>query len=111
MISVTIDVCEAKDFLNKAGSEGRRHLINLGSWARDFIKQGLEALLRAELEVLLERERAEAGEEPPNWRNGYRRRTLSMAGLGRLAFRVPRDRKGHYRSELIPFLQAPDHGA
>lgn len=103
MITVTIDVCEAKDFLTRAGSEGRHHLLGLGSWARDIVRQGLEALLNAELEVLLERERAEGTEEPRNWRNGYRRRTLSILGLGRLAFRVPRDRKGHYRSEMIPF--------
>jgi hypothetical protein len=46
-------------------------------------ERGLEALLKAELTVLLERE-SEAGET--NSRNGYRQR-----GPGQLGLRVPRD--------------------
>ncbi len=51
--------------------------------------------------MLLERTRQETGEI--SWRNGYRSRSLSVAGIGRLVVRVPRDRRGRYRSELLPF--------
>jgi putative transposase len=100
MVTVAIDLSEAKVFLAEAGREGGARLGALWEWARGFAGRGLEALLRMELALLLEREQT-AG--VVNWRNGYRTRTLSLAGLGRLEFLVPRDRLGHYRSELLPF--------
>ena len=86
--------------LAEAGREGGARLGALWEWARGFAGRGLEGLLRMELALLLEREQT-AG--VVNWRNGYRTRTLSLAGLGRLEFLVPRDRLSHYRSGLLPF--------
>lgn len=100
MVTVAIDLSEAKVFLEEARREGGGRLKALWEWARGFAGRGLEALLRMELALLLEREQA-AG--VVNWRNGYRTRTLSLAGLGRLEFLVPRDRLSHSRSELLPF--------
>ena len=100
MVTVTIDVSDAKELLEEARRESGGRLQALWEWSRGFAERGLEALLGMELTVVLERERA-AG--ITNWRNGYRSRTLSLAGLGRLGFWVPRDRLGHYRSELLPF--------
>jgi putative transposase len=100
MIRVAIDVSEAKSLLANAAG-GRERMQALVEWTRQWVRRGLEALLRIELTVLLEREQGTT--EVPNWRNGYRSRTLSLAGLGPLGLRVPRDRQGHYRSELLPF--------
>jgi transposase-like protein len=94
MVTVAIDVSEAKVFLEEIRREGGERLKALWEWARGFAGRGLEALLRMELALLLEREQA-AG--VVNWRNGYRTRTLSLAALGRLEFLVPRDRLSHYR--------------
>lgn len=100
MISISVDVSEAKVFLEQGCKEGGEKLWAVSEWARSFVQRGLEALLRVELTVLLERE-SEAGEA--NSRNGYRNRSLSLSGLGELGLRVPRDRQGHYRSRLLPF--------
>ncbi len=100
MIRVAIDVSEAKSLLADAAA-GRERMQAVVEWTRQWVRRGLEALLRIELTVLLEREQGSS--ELPNWRNGYRSRTLSVAGLGPLGLRVPRDRQGHYRSELLPF--------
>jgi len=100
MIRVAIDVTDAKSLLADLGN-GRERLQAVVAWTRQWVRRGLEALLRAELTVLLEREQGTT--DSPNWRNGYRSRTLSIAGLGPLGLRVPRDRQGHYRSELLPF--------
>jgi hypothetical protein len=81
MVSVAIDLSEAKVFLAEAGRESGARLGALWEWARGFAGRGLKALLRMELALLLEREQT-AG--VVNWRNGYRTRTLSLAGLGRL---------------------------
>jgi putative transposase len=100
MMTVAIELSEAKVFLEEMRREGGGRLRGLWEWARGFAGRGLEALLRMELAILLEREQAQG---VVNWRNGYRGRTLSLAGLGQLGFLVPRDRLGHYRSELLPF--------
>ena len=100
MIRVAIDVTEAKSLLVELAT-GRERLQAMVDWTRQWVRRGLEALLRVELTVLLEREPGTS--EAPNWRNGYRTRTLSLAGLGPVGLRIPRDRQGHYRSELLPF--------
>jgi len=100
VISISVDVSEAKVFLEQGAREGGEKLRAVSEWARSFVQRGLEALLKAELTVLLERE-SEAGEA--NSRNGYRQRSLSLSGLGELGLRVPRDRQSHYRSQLLPF--------
>jgi putative transposase len=100
MIRVAIDVSEAKSLLAECAG-GRERLHAVVDWTRQWVRRGLEALLRVELTVLLERE--QGSNDTPNWRNGYRTRTLSLAGLGPLGLRVPRDRHSHYRSELLPF--------
>ena len=69
MVSVAIDLSEAKVFLEEMRCEGRGRLRGLWEWARGLAGRGLEALLTMELVLLLERERA-AG--VTNWRNGYR---------------------------------------
>jgi len=102
MVSVTIDISNAKALMESARQEGREHARALGRWVRQWVRQLIEGLLKAELAVLLERERTTA-HAAPNWRNGYRLRTLSLAGLGPLRLRVPRDRQSHYRSEILPF--------
>ena len=100
MIRVAIDVSEAKSLLAGCSGGGER-LHAVVDWTWQWVRRGLEALLRVELTVLLEREQGSTA--APNWRNGYRTRTLSLAGLGPLALRIPRDRQGHYRSEPLPF--------
>lgn len=101
MVNVTIDLTEATKLIEAVRNEGAGRLGAVVEWARELVRQGIESLLRAELVVLLERTRQETGEI--NWRNGYRSRSLSIAGIGRLVVRVPRDRRGRYRSELLPF--------
>jgi putative transposase len=104
MISITIDLSEAKQMVEQTRREGLSLLETLQGWVRAKLVQVLEALLQAELEILLERDREERKPgERPNWRNGYRRRSLSLGGLGRVFFQVPRDRQGKYRSEILPF--------
>jgi putative transposase len=97
VLKISVDISEAKTLFELARQEGGEQLQSLTAWTRGFVQQGIEALLRAELAVVLERDRE------PNSRNGYRARTLSLAGLGPLALRVPRDRQSRYRSELLPF--------
>jgi transposase-like protein len=96
VISISVDVSQAKAFLARGRGEGGEQARALVAWARRFVKDGIESLLRAELTILLERDEG-------NTRNGYRSRTLALSGIGDVALRVPRDRRGAYRSAFLPF--------
>lgn len=40
-----------------------------------------------------------------NYRNGHYQRSFMVKGLGRLAIKVPRDRKGHYKTDVLEKYQ------
>lgn len=64
--------------------------------AREGARSALEQVMAAELALFL-------GEEPQkqNKRNGYVTRTYGIKGVGALQVRVPRDRAGKFRSNVI----------
>lgn len=104
MVNITVDVTEAKGLMVRAGKESRDRLEALMEFGRRIIRQGVEAVLRAELTVVLDRDPHErVGGSAPDYRNGYRARTFSLSGLGPLTFRIPRDRNGAYRTRFLPF--------
>ncbi len=88
MVTVAIDLSEAEAFVEEIRREGGVRLKACGNGYQGC-RAVLEALLRMELALMLEREQT-AG--VVNWRDGYHNRTLSLAGLGRLEFLIPRDR-------------------
>ena len=100
MISISVDVSQAKAFLEKGRRGAGEQVRSLSLWAQRFVKEGFEGLLEMELSLVLERD-VDAG--IANTRNGYRCRTLALAGLGDLPLRIPRDRRSHYPSAFLPF--------
>jgi putative transposase len=83
----------------------------LKQWLLDKAQAWLNSLLAAELEDHLARKRYEAVAQEgsdPNYRNGYRPRRLNLLGLGVLRLRVPRDRRGTFRSRLLPERKGQD---
>ena len=84
---------------------------SLKQWLLEKAQAWVNSLLAAELEDHLERKRYEAvptDEAAPNYRNGYRPRQLNLLGLGVLHMRVPRDRRGPFRSRLRPERKGQD---
>jgi len=96
VISISVDVSQAKSFLARGRGEGGEQVGALMAWARRLVKDGIESLLRAELSIVLER-------DDGNTRNGFRTRKLALSGIGDLMLSVPRDRKSAYRTALLPF--------
>jgi putative transposase len=84
---------------------------SLKQWLLAKAQTWINGLLAAELDDHLERKRYEpapADETGPNYRNGYRPRQLNLLGLGVLQMRVPRDRRGTFRSRLLPERKGQD---
>lgn len=65
--------------------------------AREAIRETLEQVMDAEVTLFLGQP-AEAG----NKRNGYVTRSFGIKGVGTVSLRVPRDRKGHFESAVVP---------
>ena len=57
----------------------------------------LNRLMKAEIEIFLG-QASEAG----NKRNGYTKRTYAIKNIGAIKVHLPRDRQGHFQSQIIP---------
>lgn len=62
----------------------------------------LTNLMKAELTHVLGREKYERGEGGTNHRNGSYHRDFCIKGIGEVAVKVPRDRKGEYQTQVLP---------
>lgn len=103
MVTITLDLSEAKTFLRAQRAHGAAIGQQLMTWTRSLVVGVVNGLLKAELALVLDRERYERAETADaNYRNGSRPRSFSLLGLGRLVFRVPRDRQGTFQTKLLP---------
>jgi putative transposase len=62
----------------------------------------LTRLMKAELTHVLGRQRYERGKGDINHRNGSYPRDFCIKGIGEVAVKVPRDRKGEYQTQVLP---------
>ena len=62
----------------------------------------LSELMDTELTGFLGRDRYEHGQGEVNHRNGSYHRNFALKGIGEVDVRVPRDRQGTYKTEIIP---------
>jgi putative transposase len=62
----------------------------------------LTNLMKAELTHILGREKYERGKGEINHRNGSYNRDFCIKGIGEVAVKVPRDRKGEYQTQVLP---------
>jgi putative transposase len=62
----------------------------------------LTNLMKAELTHMLGREKYERSKGETNHRNGGYPRDFCIKGIGEVAVKVPRDRKGEYQTQVLP---------
>jgi putative transposase len=64
---------------------------------REGVRSTLEDVMAAEIELFLGQDA-----EKTNKRNGFSTRTFAIKGVGAIELRVPRDREGRFRSNVVP---------
>ena len=69
-------------------------------WLRELVEWLVQEMLNLEFKEYLGAEPYERSEERQGYRNGHRQREL-ITRVGRLTLRVPRDREGHFSTELF----------
>ena len=72
------------------------------SEVRHAVRHYLNEMMKAELSDHLGRQPYERKNSNGNHRNGFYHRSLVLKGLGEVDLSVPRDRKGKFRSLIIP---------
>jgi len=101
-MKMEISVAEVKDLINaiQQGAEGLFDMIRVN--VQEGVGAYLSKLMDVELSHFLGRERYKRCEGKSNHRNGSYGRHFTLKGIGDVGLRVPRDRKGEYRTEIIP---------
>jgi putative transposase len=72
---------------------------------REGLGKYLSEMMEVELTRFLGRERYERTEKPSNHRNGSYDRCFTLKGIGQVGVKVPRDRQGHFQTQVIPRSQ------
>jgi putative transposase len=101
-MKMEVSVAEVKDLINaiQQGAEGLFEMIRVN--VQEGVGAYLSILMDVELSHFLGRERYKRCEGKSNHRNGSYGRHFTLKGIGDVGLRVPRDRKGEYRTEIIP---------
>jgi len=101
-MKMEVSVAEVKDLINaiQQGAEGLFEMIRVN--VQEGVGAYLSKLMDVELSHFLGRERYKRCEGKSNHRNGSYGRHFTLKGIGDVGLRVPRDRKGEYRTEIIP---------
>ena len=82
---------------------------SLKQWLLRKIKEWVNSLLESEMTEHLQRKRYEPTTgHNPNYRNGYRPRKLNLFGLGCAKLKIPRDRDGTFKTQLLPDRKGQD---
>ena len=87
-----------KDFFKQFKNKEEFH-----SFFNDLFKQGVEEMLKAELDAHLGYEKhSKEGYGTGNSRNGSFSKTIKTDNLGDMVLNIPRDRNGEFEPQLIP---------
>jgi putative transposase len=76
-------------------------VAELQSMLKEMLKNGVEALLEAELDDELGFERYDNSTPKSNYRNGTSKKTV-RTDLGEVELNIPRDREGDFEPQIIP---------
>ncbi len=102
MIEVSVNVPEVREFVKEIVETPAKlfNLVRLN--VRETVGKYLSSLMDAELTFFLGRDRYERRGGPTNYRNGRYERRFTIKGIGEVRARVPRDRRGQFKTAVLP---------
>ena len=103
IIKVDVNLPELKEAIANI-EEGRKKFFELlTKEIKEATSFAVEQILESEITVFLGK-----NSEKDNKRNGYKVRDYTIKGIGGITFRTPQDRKGRFKSEIIPANETID---
>jgi putative transposase len=97
IIKVEVNLPELKEAITSL-EQGRKKFFELLSHEiKSAATSAIEQVLDTEITVFLGK-----SSENDNKRNGYKVRSYALKGIGGISFKMPKDRKSRFKSDLIP---------
>ena len=104
-MKIDISVPEATQLFKEIQDQPKKLFEIIRTDVKKTVGNYLSSLMNAELTQFLGREPYERKESNNNHRNGSYDRRFTLKGLGEVKVNVPRDRKGDFKSRVIPASQ------
>lgn len=101
-MELQVSVSEVVEVFKAIQAQPERLFKMMRVQIRESIGEYLSELMQVELSQVLGRERYERGAGEVNHRNGTYPRRFTLKGIGQVAVKVPRDRKGEFATQIIP---------
>ena len=101
-MKMEITVTEAMELINKIRKQPNDLFEMIRADVKESVGQYMSELMDTELTEFLGRKRYERTDGMANHRNGSYARKYTLKGIGEVAVRVPRDRKGDFETQVIP---------
>jgi len=101
-MKMEISVAEAVELINGIRQQPDALFEMIRADVKDSVGMYLSELMETELTGFLGRDRYERVEGESNHRNGSYDRKFTLKGIGEVDVKVPRDRKGDFRTQVIP---------
>ena len=101
-MKVELSVAEVVEVFKELQRQPEKILETVKTDVPLAVGEYLSEIMKVELSEFLGRELYERTEEEPNHRNGSYTRSFALKGIGEIPVKIPRDRKGEYRTQVIP---------
>ena len=101
-MKMEITVPEVIDLINEIRNEPESLFEMIRANVQETVGEYLTALMDTEMTHFLGRKRYERSDGSDNHRNGSYDRKYTLKGIGSVNIKVPRDRKGAFKTEVIP---------
>ena len=101
-MKMDITVTEALELINEIRKQPNDLFEMIRADVKESVGQYMSELMDTELTEFLGRKRYERTDGMANHRNGSYARKYTLKGIGEVAVRVPRDRKGDFETQVIP---------
>jgi putative transposase len=101
-MKMEITVTEVIDLINEIKNQPESLFEMIRANVQETVGQYLSILMDTEMTQFLGRNRYERCEGKSNHRNGSYERKFTLKGIGPVDIKVPRDRKGEFKTEVIP---------
>ena len=101
-MKLEITVAEVTDLINEIRNEPESLFEMIRANVQETVGDYLSSLMDSEMTHFLGRNRYERCEEDINHRNGSYGRRFTLKGIGSVDIKVPRDRRGEFKTQVIP---------
>ncbi|MFC1868846.1 transposase [Thermodesulfobacteriota bacterium] len=101
-MKMEISVAEVVDLINEIRDQPQNLFEMIRTKVQETVGEHLSSLMDAEMTHFMGRNRYERCEGNNNHRNGSYDRKFTLKGIGPVDIKVPRGRKGEYKTEVIP---------